>query len=241
MTNDAKQNFYQSLERFKIALETRNFEIELFWKRCNYFLVLNTALAVGIFLLFREGGEPPLLLLFLIFLVGIFVCIAWIMVGYGSKYWQAHWEQVVIREQEHIGFHESEARDYFGLDNHQERVAANLRLPPGTEKEVEELPFPQFIWKVVTLSLPWVKEKEENEYKKLFLQKPSVSDWMHKTAVFFLLAWVAMLVLGILWALLCYSWGLVLILVMLGFIIWAFWKWAWLCESIRALWRKICG
>ena len=34
---------------FKIALETRNFEILLYWQRSNYFLVLNTALAVGFF------------------------------------------------------------------------------------------------------------------------------------------------------------------------------------------------
>ena len=185
-----------NLERFKIALETRNFEIELFWKRCNYFLVLNTALAVGIFLLFRDGNTPPLPLLLLIFFVGIFVCIAWVMVVCGSKYWQSHWEQVVIREQEHIGLCESKDRDYFGLDSHRKRVAANLKIQLGADTEIKELSHVKFIRRIVMLSLPFVKEKEKDEYKKLLLQKPSVTDWMQKTAVFFLLTWMVMLTVG---------------------------------------------
>lgn len=37
------------------ALDTRNFEISLYWQRSNYFLVLNTALAVGFF--FGQGAR----------------------------------------------------------------------------------------------------------------------------------------------------------------------------------------
>src|SRR5207248_3234570 len=37
------------VDAYKIALETRNLEINLFWQRSNYFLVLNTAIAVGFF------------------------------------------------------------------------------------------------------------------------------------------------------------------------------------------------
>ncbi len=34
---------------YRVALDTRNSEISLFWQRSNFFLVLNTALAVGFF------------------------------------------------------------------------------------------------------------------------------------------------------------------------------------------------
>lgn len=33
----------------QIALENRAFEIQLFWQRSNYFLVLMTALGIGVF------------------------------------------------------------------------------------------------------------------------------------------------------------------------------------------------
>jgi hypothetical protein len=34
---------------YKLVSDTRNFEISLFWQRSNYFLALNSALAVGFF------------------------------------------------------------------------------------------------------------------------------------------------------------------------------------------------
>ena len=37
------------LKIYEIAVETRKLEIDLFWKRSNYFLVLSTATAVGFF------------------------------------------------------------------------------------------------------------------------------------------------------------------------------------------------
>ncbi len=40
---------FNKFDLYKIALETRNFEISLFWQRSNYFLVLNTAIAIEFF------------------------------------------------------------------------------------------------------------------------------------------------------------------------------------------------
>jgi len=34
---------------YKTLLDTRNLEINLFWQRSNYFLVLNTGIAFGFF------------------------------------------------------------------------------------------------------------------------------------------------------------------------------------------------
>ena len=36
-------------EQFERATSERQFEIQMFWQRSNYFMVLNTAIAVGFF------------------------------------------------------------------------------------------------------------------------------------------------------------------------------------------------
>lgn len=73
---------------YKIALDTRNLEIDLFWKRSNYFLVLNTAIALGYF------NQLSNCVVYQIFLgvFGFIVSILWIRVNLGSKYWQERWE-----------------------------------------------------------------------------------------------------------------------------------------------------
>jgi hypothetical protein len=74
-------------ESYQTALNTRNFEISLFWQRSNYFLVLNSALALGFFNL--QNRE------YAIFLAafGFFVSCLWFRVNLGSKFWQLRWEQ----------------------------------------------------------------------------------------------------------------------------------------------------
>lgn len=71
---------------YQIAIETRNLEINLFWQRSNYFLVLNTAIAVGFFSL-KDSVYQGVLSLF-----GILVSFLWFRVNLGSKYWQSRWE-----------------------------------------------------------------------------------------------------------------------------------------------------
>ena len=227
MTND--DDFNKALERFKIILQTRDFEIEMFWKRCNYFLVLNTALAVGIFASFDKGDVfLSWACLVVICFVGIFVCTAWVKVGLGSKYWQSHWEQVVIQEQKFIGFCEGTSRNYFSIEDTKERVAANLGLLSDVDiKNEEKMGFFKFIDEMLGLSWAFIRGEEQDKYKKLVLCKPSVSNWMHRTAIFFLWMWAVMFVLGSFWAL----WEC------------GFWAWLgeWLYGGIRALWCKMCG
>jgi len=74
------------LEAYRVARETRNLEIHLFWQRSNYFLVLSTAIAAGFFSL-RDGRYAlPLAGM------GTFVGCLWIAVNLGSKFWQSRWE-----------------------------------------------------------------------------------------------------------------------------------------------------
>ena len=84
-----KNNLASSIEDkdiYKFALDTRNFEISLFWQRSNYFLVLNSALALGFFNL-----QKPEYAFFLAWF-GFFVSALWLRVNLGSKYWQSRWE-----------------------------------------------------------------------------------------------------------------------------------------------------
>jgi len=71
---------------YKIAIETRNLEIGLFWQRSNYFLILNTALAVGFF---KVGNVYAIA----ISIFGAFVSLLWFRVNLGSKFWQSRWEE----------------------------------------------------------------------------------------------------------------------------------------------------
>jgi hypothetical protein len=88
--SQSKNNIVPSIEDkdiYKIALDTRNLEISLFWQRSNYFLVLNSALALGFFNL----KEPKYSIFMAIF--GIVVLWLWFCVNLGSKFWQSRWEQ----------------------------------------------------------------------------------------------------------------------------------------------------
>ena len=207
MTND--DEFNKALERFKIALETRNFEIALFWKRCNYFLVLNTALATvlaaGLFASFNNGNSTPSWLLIGVCLAGIFVCVAWIKVGLGSKFWQSHWEYVVEKTQTEINFEQGkdgdDRKDYFSREGVKERVAAYLNENlTKADIEKEEMTFFPFLWRVMFLSPKLIFGKgEKGEYNKLVIEKPSVSGWMQRMAMFFLMAWVLGGIFLVLW------------------------------------------
>jgi len=79
------------LDEYKLALETRNFEINLFWQRSNYFLVLNTAVGTGFFVARAHSENAALLLGGL----GAAASLLWVLVNLGSRYWQLRWEQQV--------------------------------------------------------------------------------------------------------------------------------------------------
>ena len=152
-----------SLKKFEIALQTRNFEIEMFWKRSNYFLVLNTAIAVGFVSLIKEGGYINVdvlsytYALFFCF-IGWAVCIAWTKVNLGSKFWQSYWEELLTNLSDDMGL------DYFAKSyKNNNRVMNNLR---DTKHK---------LW--------------ERYYNHSVLEKPSVSKWMTALSFFFLCVW----------------------------------------------------
>lgn len=74
----------------KIALDNRMFEIQMFWQRSNYFLVLITALGVGVFTIKSDG------MALLIAVFAVFSSYYWYKTNLGSKFWQESWEVEVI-------------------------------------------------------------------------------------------------------------------------------------------------
>lgn len=99
---------------YKTLLDTRNLEINLFWQRSNYFLVLNTGIAFGFFNL-KDGKFA------IIFAVmGLFASLLWFWVCLGGKFWQTRWEQRLLEfEREHMP-----GLDFFGASP--ERLRADV-------------------------------------------------------------------------------------------------------------------
>lgn len=81
----------------KIALDNRAFEIQLFWQRSNYFLVLMTALGIGTFSV-RDPVFSPAIALF-----ATFCSYFWFRTNLGSKFWQESWEVEVTELSRELG------------------------------------------------------------------------------------------------------------------------------------------
>ena len=88
-------------EALEVALDTRKFEIGLYWQRTRYFF--DAFLALGGFSLILallglcDKVEQDFIyaLLITVECVGIVAAFAWICANRGSKYWQVNWEQYV--------------------------------------------------------------------------------------------------------------------------------------------------
>lgn len=83
----------------KMALETRKFEIGLYWTRAAYFWAFIAVMFTAYFMIFNaEGWEIVLCrneLLIGVSALGLFLSMCWFCVNKGSKYWQENWEQHV--------------------------------------------------------------------------------------------------------------------------------------------------
>lgn len=90
----------------KIALDTRKFEIELYWKRAAYFWTFIAA-ALAAFALISTTQTHNLsktILMVIITMLGSLFSFGWYLVNRGSKYWQENWEDhISILVSHHIG------------------------------------------------------------------------------------------------------------------------------------------
>lgn len=93
---------------YEVALDTRKFEIELYWKRATYFWAIAAVVlgAIGLVVVnsIKDGRlttYPILLMLEVLSCVGFIVTKAWQYVNLGGKFWQHNWElHVDVLEQE---------------------------------------------------------------------------------------------------------------------------------------------
>lgn len=95
MSNDKDKNKNESQEilkeRYKVCLDTRKFEIELFWKRSLFFWGFIASSFVGYAAVYQESKALSLI----IANFGFVCSFAWTMANRGSKYWQENWESKV--------------------------------------------------------------------------------------------------------------------------------------------------
>lgn len=112
-------------EAFQIALETRKFEIELYWKRTAYFVLFISAVFIGYYKIIQADDsiigiyQKEWLLLFLAAL-GFLLSLLWYMANRGSKFWQENWEAHIEMLSTHLGI------PIFGIIKRREHSTRNL-------------------------------------------------------------------------------------------------------------------
>ena len=144
------------LDELKIALDNRAFELQLFWQRSNYFLVLMSALGVAAFAI-----KEPLFSLLVSFLA-VAASFLWFRTNLGSKFWQESWEVEVT-----LISHEMGVRSFQREMSEVQAQVRNSLFPPG--KKIH--PFKRWI-------LQGVSEKPSVTFHMIVLSFISTIVWM---------------------------------------------------------------
>ena len=87
-----KEKQTRAKRAFEFVVETRRFEIELYWKRATYFWAFIAAIFLAYVALKGMGHEYSFEAV-LIAAVGVVLSMAWHFSNIGSKSWQRHWEK----------------------------------------------------------------------------------------------------------------------------------------------------
>ncbi len=89
-------------ELLKTAMETRKFEIELYWKRANYFWLFVAAFFVAYYQTIPSESKHTEVENTLFIIGGYFFSIGWYFANRGSKYWQENWEKHIAVLSQHL-------------------------------------------------------------------------------------------------------------------------------------------
>jgi len=170
-----KKNLEKKLEKkLDIALKNRNFEIGLFWQRSNYFLVLNSAIAITFFS-FLENDYNSKVIPILMAGFGLIVSILWLRVLFGGKFWQNYWE-AKLKCLEKMLHNNSMDSDSVLFDNNKYTNKYTVRY----------------------FLTPDIEEGEHGWFKSTInffvLKKPSVSDSMIYLSAGFIVLWFILFV-----------------------------------------------
>ncbi len=83
------------VEALKFALDTRKFEIELYWKRATYFWAFIAVTFAFYGLVQRVPSPEKEFLSFTVSCLGLVLSVGWLFANRGSKQWQENWEHHV--------------------------------------------------------------------------------------------------------------------------------------------------
>ncbi|WP_347141290.1 MULTISPECIES: RipA family octameric membrane protein [Bacteroidales] len=100
--NESKPDKNEWKELLKIAMETRKFEIELYWKRANYFWLFVAAFFVAYYQTIPSENKQTEVENILFIVGGYFFSIGWYLANRGSKYWQENWEKHIAVLSRHL-------------------------------------------------------------------------------------------------------------------------------------------
>lgn len=89
-------------EAFRVALDTRKFEIELYWRRATYFWAFIAATFAGYGIAATRSFEGDAFLTFLLSCLGLVLSTGWVLANRGSKRWQENWEHHVDHLEDHV-------------------------------------------------------------------------------------------------------------------------------------------
>ena len=101
-----------------VSLDTRQFEIGLYWKRATYFWAFIAATFTGYILVLSKAndGNEKTIILYLLNCMGIFTSSVWCLELKGSKYWQENWEKHVSDKEAEV--HGEVFNKIITLNNH---------------------------------------------------------------------------------------------------------------------------
>jgi len=95
---DYRERFEDSKvkDAYEKAWASKNFEIENYWKRANYFWAFQVASFAGYFAVFNSGFySKNTEILYCMVCIGLITSVAWNLINKGSKSWQRNWENHV--------------------------------------------------------------------------------------------------------------------------------------------------
>lgn len=174
MAND--ENKYDlRKEAFRIAFDSMNREISLFWTRSSYFVLLSTAILAG--LLFNLG--KPIVAIPLTAL-GFWVSIVWFSVNIGSRFWVLRWEKKL----------RSTEKDLFGKGAKLYRITI--------QKQVEEVN--KFLHSPDYQTGSCYQEKSEHFRERVnnhIRKKPSVTWLVLKISYYSRFVWVFLFLMSL--------------------------------------------
>jgi hypothetical protein len=118
-TKHENQDRKVSEDRFRLAVDLRKFEIELFWKRSVFFwgFIAAAFVAYGVLRKNEFGFATMIMTCF-----GLICSVAWMLANFGSKFWQENWEASAVREGRKVGF-----EDFFLAEQVQDKGLLRAR------------------------------------------------------------------------------------------------------------------